>query len=175
MRRPHPLIAELVQARKRQGLSAHAAARLAEISPETVIDLENAVRSPNTTTLIRLAQALGYAVTLTPVPDRRCPCCGVPRPYRDYASVGAEQCLVCAGRRAPVRLRAVSVRERAARLAAANQRRTAERDQRLQKYAALRDAGTSPEACADEMGLQPWTRRRYEQRYQTQRQQEAAA
>lgn len=56
----------------------------------------------------------------------------------------------------------------------ANAGRAATRDKRLAEFAGLLDSGVNAIAAAEQLGLQPWTRRRYEKALQVQRQQEAA-
>src|SRR5687768_4069849 len=61
------LVGRLVQARERAGLTQAAVAEAAGVSVETVSRIERALHEPELSTVIALAHALGYQLTLLPI------------------------------------------------------------------------------------------------------------
>lgn len=178
MGRPHPLVVQLASERKRRGLSAKAAAESAGLERHVLAFLESGKHaSPRVSTLDALAGALGYEIALINARDRkRCQACSETKRCRDFPRDGrtsderATYCYACKAEGA--------VPAQQTGCGMANVHRIAARNERAKTYFGWRDAGLDEKQAAvrlsEEFNLGARTAMRYEQRYQNQRQQEAA-
>ena len=164
---PHPLMVQLADERRRQGLLPASVAAIAGLHRSTIVRYEAGTKDPRLSNLEGLAGALRLQITLLPLADRVCSICREQKRSREFprdartADGRAPYCLAC---REEGAVEWDALRTGAGRT---NNERAVERDQRVLAYLQHRVDGYGVAEAARRTGIGLRTGQRYEKRLQT--------